>query len=295
MKRFGYDSSGKNTILIAVLELRHERMDHRKRKWIDSNNWHEGGVNEFLEFAFRNKDEKVPCPCKKCVHRFHRSKKEIFDHLVEHRMIEDYDTWYCHRESLHASGVATTLNRNQTVYDDDLDDDDDDDDDDDVVMDLLEHMAHINRITHRRCPTPCDKEQMHSEGFSIMGKRKRSRIVYIATQNERTSNAASASASTAEMEQNVTTQSGAQLGPSNGSPISNHELSEVKFIIPYRVAESYVLKSMGRKWSNFKADLKLEHYEPTVEIAYVYIDTHKDRKTRPAPMDEKSKQAVVSD
>ncbi|KAJ8435606.1 hypothetical protein Cgig2_016430 [Carnegiea gigantea] len=28
--------------------------------------------------------------------------------------------------------------------------------------------------------------------------------------------------------------------------------------------------------------------------AYVYVDTHKDRKTRPAPMDEKSKQAVVN-
>ena len=27
-------------------------------------------------------------------------------------------------------------------------------------------MAHINRITHRRRPTPRDKERMHSEGFS---------------------------------------------------------------------------------------------------------------------------------
>ncbi|KAJ8420103.1 hypothetical protein Cgig2_002559 [Carnegiea gigantea] len=135
------------------------------------------------------------------------------------------------------------------------------------------------------------------------------------------------------MEQNVITQSGAQLVPSNGSPISDHELSEVKFIIPNRVAESYVLKSMGKKWSNFKADLKLEHYEPNCgnvsaimnehrpdcvskdqwislvtywisdkgktvngvepSRAHVYVDTLKDRKTRPAPMDEKSKQVVV--
>jgi len=29
--------------------------------------------------------------------------------------------------------------------------------------------------------------------------------------------------------------------------------------------------------------------------AHVHIDTQKDHKTRPAPMDEKSKQAVVSD
>lgn len=56
-----------------------------------------------------------------------------------------------------------------------------------------------------------------------MGKRKGSRTVYIALRNERTSNAASAS--TAEMEQNVTTESGAQSGPSNGSLVSDHELS----------------------------------------------------------------------
>ncbi|KAJ8420920.1 hypothetical protein Cgig2_018387 [Carnegiea gigantea] len=106
-----------------------------------------------------------------------------------------------------------------------------------------------------------------------------------------------------------------------------------KFVIPNQVAESYALKSIGGKWSNFKADHKLEHYElnrgnvsaimnrhrpdcvpkdqwislVTYSIsdkgktvngvepsrAHVYVDTHKDRKTRPAPMDEKSKQAVV--
>ncbi|KAJ8423524.1 hypothetical protein Cgig2_019839 [Carnegiea gigantea] len=242
-------------------------MDHRKRKWIDTNNWHEylGGVNEFLEVAFRNKDEKVPCPCKKCVNQFHRSKEEIFDHLVEHRMIKDYDTWYCHGESLHASGMTTTLNMNQTVNNDDLNDDDDDDDD---VMDI-EHMAHFNRITHRRHPTPHDKERMHSEGFSDW--------------------------------------------------LNGH----AKFIIPNLVAESYVLKSMGRKWRNFKADLNSSIMSQTAKIpncvpkdqwislvtywifdkgktvngvepsrAHVYIDTHNDRKTRPPPMDEKSKKAV---
>ena len=29
-----------------------------------------------------------------------------------------------------------------------------------------EHVAHINRITRRRCPTTHDKERLHSEGFS---------------------------------------------------------------------------------------------------------------------------------
>jgi len=29
--------------------------------------------------------------------------------------------------------------------------------------------------------------------------------------------------------------------------------------------------------------------------AHVYLDIHKDRKTQPAPMDEKSKEVVVSD
>ena len=62
-----------------------------------------------------------------------------------------------------------------------------------------------------------------------MGKRKRLRTVYIAIQNERTSNAASAS--TAEMEQNITTQSNAQSGPFDGSHVSDHELSESKLIL----------------------------------------------------------------
>ncbi|KAJ8430383.1 hypothetical protein Cgig2_032122 [Carnegiea gigantea] len=81
-----------------------------------------------------------------------------------------------------------------------------------------------------------------------------------------------------------------------------------KFIIPNRLAESYMLKSMGRKLSNFKANLKLKHYESNCRNvtaimnehrpncpsrAHVYVDTHKDRKTRPIPMDEKSKQDVV--
>ena len=54
-------------------------------------------------------------------------QEEIFAYLVEHRMIEDYDTWYCHGESLHATGVTTNLNMNQTINNDDLNDDDDDD------------------------------------------------------------------------------------------------------------------------------------------------------------------------
>ena len=62
-----------------------------------------------------------------------------------------------------------------------------------------------------------------------MGKRKRSQTVYMVIQNERISNAASAS--TAEMKQNVTTQSGAQSSPSNGSLVSDHELSEGKLIL----------------------------------------------------------------
>jgi len=61
-------------------------------------------------------------------------QEEIFAYLVEHRMIEDYDTWYCHGESLHATGVTTNLNMNQTINNDDLNDDDDNDDD---VMDMF--------------------------------------------------------------------------------------------------------------------------------------------------------------
>ncbi|XP_074316513.1 uncharacterized protein LOC141652804 [Silene latifolia] len=135
-----------------------------------------------------------------------------------------------------------------------------------------------------------------------------------------------------------------------------------KFIIPNSQAAKYVLQSMGRKWSNFKDELKNDFYEPnrgnvsnvlnakpndiprdqwislvtywsstkgkersdknrrsrecqvmvhtvgsksfvcvieeqTVDgvppsRAHVFLETHKDRKTVPAPMDEKSKQAV---
>ena len=52
-------------------------------------------------------------------------------------MIEDYDTWYCHGKSLHASGATITLNVNLGVENDYLDDDDDDDDMMDILCDIF--------------------------------------------------------------------------------------------------------------------------------------------------------------
>ncbi|KAJ8438659.1 hypothetical protein Cgig2_031624 [Carnegiea gigantea] len=54
--------------------------------------------------------------------------------------------------------------------------------------------------------------------------------------------------------------------PSNHSPISDHELSE---------AETYVLKSIRRKWSNFKVNFKLEHYEPNCGNVTAIISEHR--------------------
>ncbi|XP_056685591.1 uncharacterized protein [Spinacia oleracea] len=140
------------------------------------------------------------------------------------------------------------------------------------------------------------------------------------------------------------------------------DIVKSKFIIPHPLAEKFTMSSMGKKWSNFKAELKLQYHEPysgnlnmvlnnKPEIvpkdqwialvthwfsdegkkrsstnrwsremqvmahtggaknfasyaakktmngvlpsrSQVYLDTHKDRKIHPAPMDVKSKQAV---
>lgn len=96
-----------------------------------------------MEFAFRNRDEKLPRLYKQCVNRLPRSKEEIFDHLVEHRMNEDYDAWYYHGESLHALGVTITLNVNQGV-ENDYPNDDVDDDMMDILCDIFGVSSHNN-------------------------------------------------------------------------------------------------------------------------------------------------------
>jgi len=52
-----------------------------------------------------------------------------------------------------------------------------------------------------------------------MGRRKRSQTVDVGLQNDRTSTAS-----------NAVTHSATQLGPSNDTPFSDHELSEGKLI-----------------------------------------------------------------
>ena len=48
-----------------------------------------------------------------------------------------------------------------------------------------------------------------------------------------------------------------------------------KFIGPNPVVESYVLKSMGRKWSNFKTDFKLKHYKPNHGNVTAIMNEHR--------------------
>jgi len=52
-------------------------------------------------------------------------------------------------------------------------------------------------------------------------------------------------------------------------------LCQSKFIIPNRLAEGYGIKSLRRKWSNFKVNLKLEHYEPYCGNLIAIMNDHR--------------------
>ena len=63
---------------------------------------HSTGVDGFLEFAYKDKieDTKILCPCEDCVHSAVLSRNDVRDHLVCNGILQSYDKWVFHGESL---------------------------------------------------------------------------------------------------------------------------------------------------------------------------------------------------
>ncbi|GJX46907.1 Myb domain protein 62 [Tanacetum coccineum] len=61
---------------------------------------YELGVNEFLDFAYRNKQvsSKVPCPCKDCNNYRKHSRPTILRHLMQSGITVSYENWIHHGE-----------------------------------------------------------------------------------------------------------------------------------------------------------------------------------------------------
>nr|GEW00544.1 retrovirus-related Pol polyprotein from transposon TNT 1-94 [Tanacetum cinerariifolium] len=58
------------------------------------------GVNEFLDFAYRNKQvsSKVPCPCKDCNNYRKHSRPTILKHFMQRGITISYENWIHHGE-----------------------------------------------------------------------------------------------------------------------------------------------------------------------------------------------------
>nr|GEY20409.1 hypothetical protein [Tanacetum cinerariifolium] len=59
---------------------------------------YEFGVIEFLDFAYRNKDESlaIPCPCRSCSNFCDKNKETIYKRLMKNRISRGYTTWTYH-------------------------------------------------------------------------------------------------------------------------------------------------------------------------------------------------------
>ena len=66
---------------------------------------YEIGVNEFLRFAYRNKNKSVdiPCPCKICNNFRDHKKSTVFKHLMQNGISTSYDKWTRHGKSCDVS------------------------------------------------------------------------------------------------------------------------------------------------------------------------------------------------
>ncbi|GKD11239.1 Myb domain protein 62 [Tanacetum coccineum] len=76
---------------------------------------YEAGVIEFLDFAYRGRDESlaIPCPCRSCNNFRDKNRETMYNHLMQNGITRGYTTWNYHGEE--------------------SDDDDDDDDGGDGV------------------------------------------------------------------------------------------------------------------------------------------------------------------
>ena len=76
------------------------------KEWIKENNFqtdaYKNGVLEFLEFVHKNMSgNKHSCPCRRCRNGTgHIEVGDIFVHLMEYGMVQDYTLWHFHGEGI---------------------------------------------------------------------------------------------------------------------------------------------------------------------------------------------------
>ncbi|XP_052189903.1 uncharacterized protein LOC127799721 [Diospyros lotus] len=60
------------------------------------------GVNDFLEFEFRNPriDGKIQCPCLQCNNTYFFCQDDVKFHLVRYGIVKNYVSWYYHGEEV---------------------------------------------------------------------------------------------------------------------------------------------------------------------------------------------------
>ncbi|GJS48995.1 Myb domain protein 62 [Tanacetum coccineum] len=61
---------------------------------------YEAGVIEFLDFAYRGRDESlaIPCPCKSCNNFRDKNRETMYNHLMQNGITRGYTTWNYHGE-----------------------------------------------------------------------------------------------------------------------------------------------------------------------------------------------------
>ncbi|GJZ49130.1 Myb domain protein 62 [Tanacetum coccineum] len=61
---------------------------------------YEAGVIEFLDFAYRGRDESlaIPCPCRSCNNFRDKNRETMYNHLMQNGITRGYTTWNYHGE-----------------------------------------------------------------------------------------------------------------------------------------------------------------------------------------------------
>lgn len=75
------------------------------KSWMNINRTlpqYQDGVNQFIQFAFKDYDvdKLLRCPCRKCRNNHFANRNEIFEHLMIHGVNKDYTTWVHHGETI---------------------------------------------------------------------------------------------------------------------------------------------------------------------------------------------------
>lgn len=81
------------------------------------------GVYDFLDFAFQNsaKENKILCPCRKCVNAFFHTKSVVMEHLFWNGFQTNYVIWIYHGETLGLSNANDLVNEEDRSFDHDID------------------------------------------------------------------------------------------------------------------------------------------------------------------------------